>query len=208
MSPYEAFHSSLNPVFGSITLYYYRLPPITIYYQGERGASEGRESEGRARGERASEREGERARGERVSDGERGASERASEVQRGLGAASSRAGGLEGRDGGRGKWGRVRRELICLIYPDIFHIPSHTFVYLHIPQNFNHIPLDTPIYFKIFSVRNMRADRRRKNCHNSSPRASPKGDNLTHSFLPCLQRRGDLCPLSVLNLKLLFKSSC
>ena len=39
---------------------------------------------------------------------------------------------------------------------------------------YSHISSYTPIYFKISNIRNMRANMKHKNGHNSSPRAFPK----------------------------------
>ena len=67
----------------------------------------------------------------------------------------------------------------CPIYSIYLHILSYIFIYLYIHLYtfiYLHIPPNTfsLIYFKISNARKMRADIRHENCHNSSPRASPK----------------------------------
>ena len=91
---------------------------------------------------------------------------------------------------GEGKRGRVQD------FYDISYIPSCTFIHLHIPlytliyihilsytskypqilpntTKYICLPSYTPIYFKTYNIRKMKADIRHKNCHNSGPRASP-----------------------------------
>ena len=79
--------------------------------------------------------------------------------------------GEEGREGEG-----VRK--VFQIYP---HTLSYAFIYLHIPSY-------TRIYLNKSDIMNTRANMRPKSGHNSGPRAFPKGENLTQSFLTCLQR--------------------
>ena len=78
---------------------------------------------------------------------------------------------------GRGEWGARGDEREEGDLSDIHYVPSHTFIYLHIPSyttKYLHILSYTTMYFKISKTRNLKADMKHKNGHNSDPRASPR----------------------------------
>ena len=93
-------------------------------------------------------------------------------VEQGGGRKGERKGEERGDEGGE----REERG-ISSVYSLHLHIPLYTFIYLHISRNtfkYLYILSYTPIYLKILNIKNMRANMRSKNGHNSSPRASPR----------------------------------
>ena len=78
----------------------------------------------------------------------------------------------EGAPGAPGAGAPAAGELMPseLYHQGGMRIGDYTFIYL----TYLHIPSYTCIYFKICNIRNMRANLRFKNGHNSRPRAFPK----------------------------------